>query len=107
MAATESGTDRARGDRLSAIRLVYEQRLQLQSDEMRRALEQVDAHRADHEALEQVRRIAHRLHGSAGSFGFDEVSEAAALLEAAAEGGQPDLVAAAGHRLLDLMARPA
>jgi CheY-like chemotaxis protein/HPt (histidine-containing phosphotransfer) domain-containing protein len=39
----------------------------------------------DREAIEELRREAHRLHGSAGSFGFPQATVVAAELEAAAK----------------------
>lgn len=47
----------------------------------------------DPEVVESVRRELHRLHGTAGSYGYHEASELAAALEERAEGWieNPDL----------------
>lgn len=36
----------------------------------------------------ELRDLAHRLHGTAGSYGFDRISEAAARIEEAFDGGR-------------------
>ncbi|MBR9808439.1 MAG: PAS domain S-box protein [Alphaproteobacteria bacterium] len=46
---------------------------------------QIMSHHDREETLQSVYRIAHSIAGAAGSFGFDEVSEAAFALEAAAK----------------------
>jgi HPt (histidine-containing phosphotransfer) domain-containing protein len=45
------------------------------------ALERAKGARSDGEALEEVRLQAHRLRGTAGSYGFREVGEAAIRIE--------------------------
>src|SRR5215831_1063490 len=44
------------------------------------------------EAVPSIRRIAHQLRGSGATYGFPEISEKAAVLEAAAEGALPDAI---------------
>ena len=98
--AGESGFEATAG--LSAVRSAYVQRLRSQAADLREAL--VRAQQGDTDALAELRRIAHRLHGTAGSFGFDEVSYAAAQLEELVE-TQPTAaqMEAAGSSLLRLM----
>lgn len=52
-------------------------------------------------ALEALRRIAHRLHGTAGMYGLHELGEAAARVERAS----PETAAAAADRLLDRLSQ--
>lgn len=52
--------------------------------------------------LDELRREAHQLAGSAGTFGFLDLAEAAASLEAAAEQGNPGKVQT---HLVELMAQ--
>jgi CheY-like chemotaxis protein/HPt (histidine-containing phosphotransfer) domain-containing protein len=47
--------------------------------------DRLDANGGDGEALEQLRREAHRIHGSAGSYGFWDASRLAAGMEATAK----------------------
>ena len=61
------------------------------------ALESLDA--GSDEAADSLRRLAHSLRGSGASYGFPEVTEAAALVEDAA----PDALAQAARDLLDVL----
>ncbi|HMR04173.1 MAG TPA: Hpt domain-containing protein [Polyangiaceae bacterium] len=42
------------------------------------------------EAYQVAKRLAHKLHGTAGSYGYAQVSSAAGVLEAALERPEPD-----------------
>ncbi len=44
----------------------------------------------DLEAHQDAKRLAHKLHGTAGSYGYAQVSSAAGVLEAALERSEPD-----------------
>lgn len=48
-------------------------------DQMDQAL--ADVRRGDHAKLGQIQRIAHKIHGGGGMFGFDGVSEHAKTIE--------------------------
>ena len=54
---------------------------------------------------EPVTALAHQIKGSAGGYGFPQVTEAAADLLSAARGGTDDEVAVAFDRLLTLLGR--
>ena len=52
---------------------------------------------------EAVARLAHRLAGNAGMFGYPELSEAAAELESAAIDGDAQRTATRGKQLTDML----
>lgn len=51
----------------------------------------------------QTRSLVHRLHGSAGSYGFLDVSRAAGHLEEALEAADPEVIARAHTELRDIV----
>lgn len=67
-------------DRLADVRARYAERLRSQRSELLECLAALDS---GADVREQLRSFAHRLHGSAGSFGFDRVSQVAAHVESA------------------------
>ena len=89
--------------------IAFEERMKVLRERFRlRAAEDRDAliealERSDRAAL---RRLAHDLYGTAGTFGFHEVGEAAMTLEdrLVAEAPEPD-VRASCNALLDRLAR--
>lgn len=66
---------------MDELRVRYEKKLPGKLEELARAIDRAGAADAGPEALEEARHLAHTLHGSAGSFGFDAVAEAACLVE--------------------------
>ena len=84
-------------ERMKVLRERFRLRAAEDRDALMQALERSD--RAE------MRRLAHDLSGTAGTFGFHEVGEAAMALEdrLAAEAAEPD-VRASCHFLLDRLA---
>ena len=66
-------------ERLAAARAAYAERARSQCAAVRR----LAAELPDPGALQALRQLGHRLHGTAGSYGFTDVSSAAARLEQA------------------------
>lgn len=67
-------------DRLAALRNGFASRLRTRVAELERA---VEGAMAGHDAgVERSEQLAHKLAGTAGSFGFQDVGEVAAELEA-------------------------
>lgn len=90
----------ALGGPLAAVCRRYGEGLIAQVPEVLDALARLD----DVAAREQLRDIAHKLHGSAGTFGFSAISDTAAALEEALDAGQPPMVIRTyGARLIRMM----
>ena len=88
-------------EKLEALRRAFTGRLRERIEELRQA---VDAACRGEASAEQVESLAHKLSGTAGSYGFVEVGEIAADLEALCERGfQPDHARALVDRLLSAM----
>ena len=81
---------------MAAILAGFVERLPGQVDAMRRLLAC--------QAYEELQRLAHKLKGSGGSYGYPSLTEASRTLEAAAKAGDEEAAAAAIHRIAELCA---
>lgn len=84
----DRGVDEQDGDgsletRLAALRTQVEQGLPKRAEALRDAVARLAG--GDHAARTDIRRHAHKLHGTAGSFGLEEMGARAAELEHAAD----------------------
>ena len=68
---------------LDALRADYTRRVPEKLQALREALRQAREHHGDLRRLAAARTLAHRLSGTAGSYGHAEIGEAAAGIEAA------------------------
>ena len=75
----ESGPEEELQEQLEALSRGYRERLPQKLEELREALELA---RCDPEKISLARSLAHRLHGSAGSYGLPELGEAVGKIEA-------------------------
>lgn len=66
-------------DRLAALRNGFVERLRTRVGELERAVE--GARAGDDGGVERTEQLAHKLAGTAGSYGFQEVGDVAAQLE--------------------------
>ncbi len=73
-------------------------RLETDSRIIREILSELE--RGNRDSGPELERLAHRIAGAAGSFGFEEVSRRAARLEQSIADGQIEVVSAAGRELL-------
>jgi len=55
--------------------------------------------------FETIRVLGHRMKGSGGGYGFDQITEIGASLEQAAKGGDGDTIRARVAELVDYLAR--
>ena len=83
--AGEAPTDVPVAERLAALRREYGEGLSARVDAIALALETACGSNDD-SGLSTVLRLAHRLHGTAGTYGFPRVGEAAGRLEELARG---------------------
>ena len=67
-------------DRLAASRAAYVDKLRHRLDELQGLLQQARA-TPTHELLQQAQRLAHKICGSAGTFGFAAAGEAAGEID--------------------------
>ena len=67
-------------ERMAELRASYAERLDSKLDELRDAVESA---RDDDSSRDRAERLAHRLHGTAGAYGFGDVGVIAGALEAA------------------------
>jgi HPt (histidine-containing phosphotransfer) domain-containing protein len=81
-------------ERMAALRARFVERTRAEREELGAALGRMD--------LPEIRRLAHGLSGSAGIFGFPEISAAAAGLERAVD-EEPEAVGPAAKALLHLL----
>jgi HPt (histidine-containing phosphotransfer) domain-containing protein len=85
-------------DRLAELRRGFATRLRERVEELQAAVEAVDDRQPD--AVAKVENLAHKLAGTAGSYGFHEVGEVAAELEALCGNGfDPETAAELGKKL--------
>jgi HPt (histidine-containing phosphotransfer) domain-containing protein len=70
-------------EQLAALQRGYAGKLRARLDRLRADIAR--ARHGDQSALEDAAREAHKLHGTAGSYGFAEVSEALGKIEVALE----------------------
>lgn len=77
-----------REDRLASARAAYATRARLQAAEVRGLAAELPSP----QALQSLRDLAHRLHGTAGSYGFSDTSTAAAKLEAAIRSSEDEML---------------
>lgn len=76
-------TPPSRLERLTAARQGFIRRAFADSEQMHLLLQRVRS--GDRQAVERIRELAHRLTGTAGSYGFTEVTKAAAATVAVVE----------------------
>lgn len=78
-------------ERIAAARDGFVSRARADSEQVQAFLQ--DARKGDDQAVQRIRELAHRLAGTAGSFGFMNVSSAASVTLAVIEAGakQPEL----------------
>jgi HPt (histidine-containing phosphotransfer) domain-containing protein len=91
-------------EKLAQARLTYRARLVERVEELTRLLGQAAA--GDVTATEPAQRLAHRIYGSAGTFGFAEVGDAARVIDqqllrvrSGEQPASPQLFAALGTQL--------
>ncbi len=77
---TDEARKREAAAKLAVLREGFAARLHTRIDELERALE--SAASGEHGGLARAETLAHRLSGTAGSYGFPNVGAAAAQLEA-------------------------
>jgi len=91
-------------DRLAALRHGFAERLRVRVGELERAVE--GALSGDDGGVERSEQLAHKLAGTAGSYGFQDVGEVAAELEALCGAGfEPRKAKALLDRLRSLVPR--
>ena len=77
-------------DRLAEVKLRFRSRALDNCHEIRVLTERLQEPGARDDSREQIRRLAHSLAGTAGTFGFVEISKAAASLEDQIDAGIDD-----------------
>ncbi len=82
---------------MEELKLIYLESLSSQADALRKAASSLET--GDPEAMDTIRRIAHSLRGSGATYGFPEITEAAAVLEEA----EPSRVHDPLTKLVDLL----
>ena len=92
------------GDMLAIVRARYAASLGEKAESMVVSAAAVLEGGADPEGIEKARRIAHRLRGSAGSYGFPAFGEIAARIDAALLGGLVSPTAASLTRAIEILA---
>lgn len=95
LVAKSSPLDSNTDDHLQSVRRSYQQKLPEELGKLDKALRAAHTG-ADPDALREVYRLSHTLHGTAGTLGFVEVSAAGARIESAAK----KLMAGAGDKSL-------
>ncbi len=68
-------------EQMLAVRRSYQAKLPQELEELQRLVEQVRSQNGPADQIEEAHKIAHTLHGTAGTLGFPEVSEAAMRIE--------------------------
>lgn len=87
--------------RMNELAKRFTARLETDSRMIRELLSELE--RGNRESGPELERLAHRIAGAAGSFGFEEVSRRAARLEQSMADGQIEVVSAAGRELLAVL----
>ena len=78
---SSSGITRDPGRQLMEVRRSYQEKIPVELEMLERMLERFRDEGGGSCALEEAHKIAHTLHGTAGTLGFPEVSESAARIE--------------------------
>ncbi len=76
-----AGKEKTLDSHLKVIRKSYQQKLPGELEILRKALRQIEENPEDKPTMRRAHRIAHTLHGTAGTLGFTEVSLAAGEIE--------------------------
>lgn len=78
---SSSGITRDPGRQMMEVRRSYQEKIPVELEMLERMLARLRDEGGDSCALEEAHKIAHTLHGTAGTLGFPEVSESAARIE--------------------------
>lgn len=79
--SSSSGASRSPDQQLVDVRRSYQAKIPGELDSLRKLVSRIRKDATDREALEEAHKIAHTLHGTAGTLGFMEVSSSAASIE--------------------------